>query len=162
MTGNVATITRPRPQRSLSGPAQLAAFWAILAGLAVLTLVHAYLLKPLMQRRQPFRVVSNRQIADRSFELVIRPDHAHSFHFRAGQFAWLNLGHSPFSLTEHPFSISSAPADLPDIAFTNKQSGDFTNRIGDIPLGTRALVDGPHGSFVLPEAPVEGLAFAMP
>jgi predicted ferric reductase len=137
----------------------LATFWAILAGLALLTLVHAYLLKPLTQRRQRFRVVSNRQVADRSFELVIRPDDAHSFHFRAGQFVWLNLGHSPFSLTEHPFSISSAPAGLPDVAFTIKQSGDFTNRIGDVPLGTRALVDGPHGSFVLPDVAVEGLAF---
>jgi NAD(P)H-flavin reductase len=62
-----------------------------------------------MQRRRPFRVVSNRQVADRSFELVIRPEHEQSFHSLAGQFVWLKLGRSPFSLTEHPFRSALAP-----------------------------------------------------
>jgi predicted ferric reductase len=56
----------------------------------------------------------------------------------------LNLHNSPFSLTEHPFSISSAPADQPDLAFTVKQNGDFTNRIGDVAVGTRPWIDGPY------------------
>src|SRR5690606_39999363 len=56
---------------------------------------------------------------------------------------------SPFSLVEHPFSISSTPADLPRLAFTIKESGDFTSRIGEIAPGMRAYVDGPHGTFTL-------------
>jgi predicted ferric reductase len=137
----------------------LAGFWTLLAGLAFLTLVTVYLVKPMMQRRRPYRLVANRQVADRTWELVIRPEHDRPFEFLAGQFAWLNLRNSPFSLTEHPFSISSAPAGQPEIAFTIKQSGDFTNRIGELPVGTRAWIDGPHGHFVLPDRAVEGLAF---
>jgi len=137
----------------------LSGFWVALTGLATLTLLFVYLIKPLMQCRRPYRVVTNRQVADRTWELVVEPEHDEPIEFLAGQFAWLNLGHYPFSLTEHPFSISTAPADRPRIGFTIKQSGDFTNRIGEIPLGTRAWLDGPHGHFVLPERTHEGLAF---
>ena len=91
-----------------------------------------------MQLQRPYRVVANRQVADRTWELVVNPEHGAPLDFLAGQFVWLNLGHAPFSLTEHPFSISSAPADRPAIKFTIKHSGDFTNRIGEIPVGERA------------------------
>lgn len=142
-----------------AGRAVLAVFWVVLTGLAVLTLLFVYLVKPLLQLRRPYRVVANRPVADRCWELVVRPEHHEALHFLAGQFAWLNLGHHPLSLTEHPFSISSAPADRPDLAFTIKQSGDFTNRIGEVALGTRAWLDGPHGHFVLRHPRPDRIAF---
>jgi predicted ferric reductase len=137
----------------------LAICWMVLTALALLTLLYVYLIKPLMQLRQPCRVVANRPVADRTWEVVIESESGQPINFLAGQFAWLNLGHAPFSLTEHPFSISSAPADLPRIAFTIKQSGDFTNRIGEVPVGTRAWLDGPHGHFVVPDPAPEGMVF---
>ena len=137
----------------------LAGYWVALTGLALLTLLFVYVVKPVMQLRRPYRVAANRQVAERTWEVVVEPEQGEPIDFLAGQFAWLNLGHSTFSLTEHPFSMSSAPADRPRIGFTIKQSGDFTNRIGEIPLGTRAWLDGPHGHFVLPGGPHEGLAF---
>jgi predicted ferric reductase len=137
----------------------LAAYWTLLTGVALLTLAFVYLVKPLLQYQHPYRLVANRRVADRTWELVVRPEDGRAIDFLAGQFAWLNLGHYPLSLTEHPFSMSSAPASRPDLAFTIKQSGDFTDRIGDVPLGTRAWVDGPHGHFVLPQDVREGLVF---
>jgi predicted ferric reductase len=132
-----------------SGDAWLATFWILLTALAIVSLVHVYLVKPLLQLRAPWRVTGNRQVADRMWEVTIEPSNGHTIDFDAGQFAWLNLGHSPFSLTEHPFSFSSAPASLPRLAFTIKQSGDFTDRIGSVPTGTAAYLDGPHGTFSL-------------
>jgi predicted ferric reductase len=137
----------------------LAGYWVLLTGLALLTLLFVYVIKPVMQLRRPYRVTANRQVAERTWEVVVAPEHDREFDFRAGQFAWLNLGHSPFSLTEHPFSISTAPADRPRIGFTIKQSGDFTDRIGEIPVGTRAWLDGPHGHFVVPGGSHAGLTF---
>ena len=52
----------------------LAAFWIALAGLAILTLLFVYIVKPLMQLRRPYRVVANRQVADRTWELVVNPE----------------------------------------------------------------------------------------
>ncbi len=127
----------------------LAAFWIALVGSALLSLAYVYIFKPLLQLRTPWRVIGNRKIADRTWELLVTPEPGDGPPFAAGQFVWLNLGHSPFSLTEHPFSISSSPAERPRFAFTIKESGDFTDRIGEVAVGTTAYLDGPHGSFTL-------------
>jgi predicted ferric reductase len=127
----------------------LAAFWILLTGIALASLAHVYVLKPLLQRRAPWRVTGNRKVADKMWEVTIEPDDGSGLDYAAGQFVWLNLGHSPFSLTEHPFSISSAPASGPHLAFTIKESGDFTDHIGRIPAGTVGYIDGPHGTFSL-------------
>lgn len=125
----------------------LATFWAGLTAVALASLVHVYLVKPLLQRRDAYRVTANAPAADRMWRVALEPESGRTPNFAAGQFAWANLGHSPFSLTEHPFSISSAPAERPRIEFTIKEAGDFTNRVGEVPVGTRAYLDGPHGAF---------------
>jgi len=145
---------------SYSADPWLAAFWIVATIVALLAMLHTYVLKPLMRLRRPYRVVSNRGVADRMWEIAVEPEHGAAISFAAGQFVWLNLGHSPFSLTEHPFSISSAPpADRTRITFTIKESGDFTNGIGRIAVGTRAYLDGPHGNFILAGRPAGGVVF---
>jgi predicted ferric reductase len=126
-------------------------FWAALLGVAFLSLAHVYVITPLLQLRAPYRVVSKRRVADRMWELVIEPRRGAAIDFVSGQFIWLKLGRIPFGLSEHPFSISSAPALRPRIAFTIKESGDFTARIGEIRVATTAYLAGPHGNFTLGE-----------
>jgi predicted ferric reductase len=52
-------------------------------------------------------------------------------------------------LHDHPFSIASAPGDLPMLRLIVRESGDCTRDFGMIALGTQVAIDGPHGSFVL-------------
>ena len=52
---------------------------------------------------------------------------------------------------DHPFSIASAPTELPRLRLVIGEAGDCTNGFGRIEPGTRAAIDGPHGSFILPE-----------
>jgi predicted ferric reductase len=137
----------------------LAAFWLVAAILAPTAMLHTYVLKPLLQLRVPYRVVSNRKVADRMWEIAIEPEHGAAMEFAPGQFVWLNLGHSSFSRTEHPFSISSAPTERPHIAFTIRENGDFTGCIGGIVPGTRAYLDGPHGSFTMAGRDARGIVF---
>jgi predicted ferric reductase len=132
----------------------LAGFWLLMTAVALLSLVEVYILKPIRQRRCRYRVASNRQVAERMWEIVVEPERGPAMGFAPGQFVWLKLGHSPFSVTEHPFSISSAPSERPQMAFTIKASGDFTDRIGEVPVGTTAYLDGPHGTFTT--LPYEG------
>lgn len=137
----------------------LAGFWLVATGVAVASVGYVYGIKPLLRMRAPYRVVTNRKVADRIWEVTIEPDGGAALDFVAGQFVWLNLGHSPISITEHPFSISSAPSQRPRIAFTIKESGDFTDRIGEIAPGTRAFVDGPHGNFTTAGCSASGFVF---
>ncbi len=46
----------------------------------------------------------------------------------------------------HPFSLSAAP-DRRSLRITVKALGDDTARIGDIPVGTRVIAEGPFGVF---------------
>ena len=142
-----------------SGHAYLTVFWLGLLGLALSTLLYVYIITPLLQLRHPYRVVSVKEVARKTWELNIEPKSGMTIEFAAGQFVWLTLDRSPFAVTEHPFSISSCPANRPIIGFTIKEVGDFTNKIGSIPLGARAYIDGPHGNLTLAGRSGTGIAF---
>ncbi|MFN3936907.1 MAG: ferric reductase-like transmembrane domain-containing protein [Gemmobacter sp.] len=113
-------------------------------------------IRPAIQLANPWRVVANRAERGGVRTLVLRPEGRPLSAWRPGQFAWLNIGDSPFSLNEHPFTISTAPDRGPDISFSIKPLGDDTARLMHTPPGTVAYVDGPYGIFSVdhfPEAP---------
>lgn len=131
----------------------LGAFWLGLAG-------YVRLWRPWRLSRRPWRVVDVRPECAGTWTLELEPAHGPVFAYQPGQFAWVSLRASPFAMREHPFSFSSTPTRPGRIAFTVKELGDFTGRIGDIRPGESAYVDGPYGSFGIdrqPDAP--GLVF---
>lgn len=142
-----------------SGRQDLEIFWYVMVGLAALTLVYVYIYTPWRQSRAPYRVASIKKVALRTWEVVVEPTRGETVNFEAGQFAWLTLGVSPYSIREHPFSLSSCPADRPRIGFTIKEVGDFTRNIGSIPVGAPAYLDGPHGNLTLANRQGAGLVF---
>lgn len=91
--------------------------------------------------------------------LSIKPKNHAGLKYDAGQFAWLNIGNSPFSLYENPFSISSAPASGKSVEFIVKELGDTTQLVGKIKPGTKAYIDGPHGNLVVSHRAEPGIAF---
>jgi predicted ferric reductase len=132
------------------------ALWTIIVLSWLLLLLYVRLLKPFLLLRKPYRVVSVHAEGGESWTLRLRPEGHRGFRFMPGQFAWLTLQHSPFSLNEHPFSIASSAEQAGEIAFTIKELGDFTREIGRTPIGARAYVDGPFGAFTpdyFPQAP---------
>ena len=132
-----------------STDAWFTAYWSALTALAFLTLARVRLIEPILQLRAPYRVVSNRGVAHRMWEVALEPQNGKPFAFAAGQFVWLKFGRSPFTVIEHPLSISSAPNEPLCVRFTIKEAGDFTNQISTIAVGTRAYLNGPHGRFTL-------------
>ena len=123
----------------------LGAYWWVMFALALGSLLLVYLGRPLSHLRRPWRVASVARAAERIWSVVLEPVGHAGLRFRAGQFAWIRLGASPFSLREHPFSIASAPRGDGRLEFLIKEAGDFTRTVGSIAPGTRAFVDGPHG-----------------
>lgn len=141
-----------------SADATLAGLWYVMTGVAVLSMVHVYLVRPLLRRHRPYRVRSVHKVALRTWEIVIEPLRGNAIDFLPGQFVWLSVNRSPFSITEHPFSMSSCPADRPRVAFTIKEVGDFTSTVGRLPAGAPAYLDGPHGNMVMDGRAGAGLA----
>ena len=65
---------------------------------------------------------------------------------RPGQFFLWRFLTRGFRCTTHPFSLSEAP-NGESFRITVKALGDHTSRIGEIPVGTRVLAEGPFGVF---------------
>jgi predicted ferric reductase len=127
----------------------------------VLLLVWIRLVSPLIRLRRPWRVV--RVVAERggASTLVIEPVGHKGFGFDPGQFGWIAVGRSPFAITQHPFSFSSAADTPPDgpVAMTIKAAGDFTKTVPGVTPGTRVYLDGPHGVFSMDRRQAPGYVF---
>jgi predicted ferric reductase len=128
---------------------------------AILVASFAYLrlIRPALMRRTPYRVAELTPERGQTWTLALDPVGHEGMRFAPGQFAWLKLGDSPYTIEEHPFSFSSSAQTPGRVAFSIKELGDFTNRIGQVPIGTTAYVDGPHGSFSPDHEPAAGYVF---
>jgi predicted ferric reductase len=115
----------------------------------VLVVGYVRVARPASLLRAPYRVTEVRPERGRSWTVTLRPEGHRGFSFRAGQFAWVSIGVSPFLAKEHPFSISSSAAGVGALQFTIKELGDFTRTIRGVKVGTVAYVDGPHGVFTI-------------
>ena len=75
-----------------------------------------------------------------------------------GQFHYITVLSPEVPREEHPFSISSSPAAVDDVASTIKIVGDFTAQVPKIKPGDRAYIRGPFGRFsyltAAPERPL--------
>jgi predicted ferric reductase len=133
------------------------ALWLSMTLSWILLAIWIRVIKPIQQKRRPYRVADVRDEGGDTWTLALEPEgHPGLKRFKPGQFAWLTLGSSPFAVREHPFSLSSAPEQLPRIEMTIKELGDFTGSIGKTKPGEVAYLDGPHGIFSyenLPAAP---------
>ena len=118
----------------------LALFWVALV-------IYVRAIRPALLWRRPYVVESVTPERGRAWTLRLSPSGHDGFHFLPGQFAWLTIGCSPWSMQEHPFSIVSSARQLGRIAFTIKALGDFTATVGAIAPGQTAYVDGPYGAF---------------
>lgn len=121
--------------------------WLAMTGIAVGSLLYVYLIVPLLDKARAWRVTSVTQLTPKQWEVTVTPDGYRGLDYKAGQFVWLNIGHSSFSMKENPFSICSAPAAGPEISFMIKELGDFTRTIAQIESGTVAYLDGPYGNL---------------
>ena len=127
----------------------LVGMWQVMTGLAALSLLFVYVIKPLSQVRRPWRVSRVERLSPRQWDVRVQPGGHQGLTYKAGQFVWLNIGHWPFSVNENPFSISSAPSSGGEVQFVIKELGDFTGALDKIAIGTKAYLDGPHGTLTI-------------
>jgi predicted ferric reductase len=120
--------------------------WVIYSAALVWLLVWVRLVAPLRRYRTPWKVVRVQPERDSTWTLVVAPDGHPGFTFMPGQYAWITVNRSPFTITSHPFSFSSSAERAPgELLLSIKERGDFTRTIRDVPPGSRVYLDGPHG-----------------
>jgi subtilisin family serine protease len=77
-----------------------------------------------------WRVAEVRAERGDTHTLALEPVGHDGFRFEPGQFAWIKLAGSPFTLEEHPFSFASSANARDRIEFGIKALGDFSAAIG--------------------------------
>jgi len=117
------------------------------------------LLRPLKMRRRPWTVERVRPERDRTTVLTLRPDGHDGLRFEPGQFAWITVDRSVFSVTSHPFSLCSSAETSGSIEVAIKAAGDFSSSVATVNSGTRVYLDGPHGVFSIDQ--YEGAGFCL-
>ncbi|WP_111641825.1 ferredoxin reductase family protein [Marinimicrobium alkaliphilum] len=122
---------------------------AVAVGAALLLLIDSRVLRPWRLKGRPWTVAKAEQIDGDATRLVLDADNHKGTPFAPGQYAWITLGDTPFSLQQHPFSIHSDAHNPARLEFTAKHAGDFTRSLSDVKTGTRAWVEGPYGVFTL-------------
>lgn len=128
-------------------PVRIALTVAIAA--ALLLLIDSRLLRPWRLKGKPWLVTEAEAIDGDATRLVLEADKHAGIRFAPGQYAWITLGDSPFSLQQHPFSIHSDAHNPSHLEFTAKHAGDFTQSLSEVKTGTRAWVEGPYGVFTM-------------
>jgi len=152
LLGMLAAIAHVLGVGNLTNTPEKRLLWlgATLGFMAVL--VHTHVIRPWWMNRNTWRVVSNTPERGDVHTLELAPEGQALRRWKPGQFAWLKVERSPYSLVEHPFTISTAPEQGPNLAFSIKPLGDHTEELIKTPVGARAYIDGPYGAFSVDRA----------
>lgn len=125
----------------------VALYYWIMLNFGIFGLLLGYrFLKPVYQAWYfGFTVSGVEQETPDTYSVYITGRNLDTFHYRAGQYA--NISFLQKSLWPiHPFSFS-IEENGEYIRFTIKGLGDFTKLIPTLRVGTRVLIEGPHGRF---------------
>jgi predicted ferric reductase len=133
--------------------------WSLMAAAFIWLLVWVRLLRPLQIRRRPWTVERISAERDRTTVLTLRPVGHDGLRFEPGQFAWITVGRSPFSVTSHPFSLCSSAETAGRVEVAIKAAGDFSSSVATVDPGTEVYLDGPHGVFSIDQ--YEGAGFCL-
>ena len=124
------------------------AVWVSLSLGAMSMLIHNRVWRPMQMKKKPWKICSIHEETDSIWSIWLEPVGHTGIDFEAGQFVWITLGDSPFSMQQHPFTISSAPGQKM-VRLTIKELGDFTSQIDTLEQGSIAFIEGPYGNFTL-------------
>ncbi|HSC27366.1 MAG TPA: ferric reductase-like transmembrane domain-containing protein [Vicinamibacterales bacterium] len=133
--------------------------WTGIVASLVAAALYVRVFRPWRLRNSPYDVAEVRPERGDCWTVALEPRGHSGFAYQPGQFAWLTIGRSPWSMKEHPFSFSSTPTRPGRLEFTIKELGDFTRTIGHVAVGETAYVDGPYGAFTVDRHAAGGHVF---
>ncbi|MFP4057484.1 MAG: ferric reductase-like transmembrane domain-containing protein [Candidatus Brocadiia bacterium] len=133
--------------------AGMRAYWWALGALAGGLFVYRNVVVPLWGRRR-LRVTGVERTTHDTFTIALEAEGGGGLAHQPGQFLFLKLLRPGRPSEEHPFTVASSPTGEPPLRVTIKESGDYTNTIGETRAGDGARVEGPFGrfSYAYPEA----------
>ena len=116
-------------------------------------LIYTRVIYPLKLTRNPFTVTDVKKERGDVWTISMTPPAGKEVRFQPGQFGWLTAWKTPFSDSEHPFSLVSNAEDTSSLQMSIKNLGPFTKTIQNLKPGDHVYLDGPYGSFSIDRYP---------
>ncbi|HEX8970625.1 ferredoxin reductase family protein [Oryzihumus sp.] len=133
-------------------------WFAFLAAVVVFVTLRRWVWRPMRALIHPYLVSEVRRESPTVSTVVLEAwGHRGLSRFQPGQFAYVRFGATPFGFEEHPFTIANPPRRRGELEFTVKDRGDYSSSVGELTVGDRVWVDGPHGAFTPVEHTDRGL-----
>ena len=129
------------------------ALWIGYSATFIGMLAYTRIIYPLRLIHRSFLVKETKEEQGDVWTITMEPVNHKGFQFAPGQFAWLTAWKTPFSDTEHPFSIASSAERKTEFKMSIKNLGPFSKKIRTLKPGDRVYVDGPYGTFNLDHFP---------
>ena len=121
----------------------------LFTAVAVGAVLEVRVLRPRRMKKFSYRLAEVRSERGNATTLVVEPNGHAGMSFKAGQYAWMTVGQTPYALQQNPFSFSSSAFHPKRLTFTAKPAGDFTASWAEMTPGTPVFLDGPYGAFTL-------------
>jgi predicted ferric reductase len=113
------------------------------------------IIHPRLMQKNPYTITEIIQETHNIWTLNCVPENGKILNFKPGQYCYLRIKDINISFEPHPYSFSSSPTQKEYISFTIKELGDYTQKIGQIAVNSKAYVDGPYGIFTPLESKAE-------
>ncbi|MGC9520743.1 MAG: ferredoxin reductase family protein [Anaerolineae bacterium] len=129
------------------------ALWVVYGVVWAAMILWIRVVTPFRLLQRPYELVDVIEERGNTWTLEFAPVDHEGLRFRAGQAAWLTIDESPFGLNAHPLSFTSSAERSERVSFSIRELGDWSSKVGTYPVGTRAYIDGPYGTFDLAHHP---------
>ena len=124
-------------------------FWILIYVLGLGNLVLFRFIRPFYYfLKHRFVVDRIEKDTENSFSIYIKGRKISDFPIISGQFMILRFLQRGYWQEAHPFSLSNDPKDN-YLRITYKVAGDFTSKMSEIKKGTKVVIDGPNGAFII-------------
>ena len=127
--------------------------WIIYSVMFTLLVFYDRVIYPMRLIKNPYQIKEVKPERGGVWTITMEPVNHKGFQFKPGQFAWLTAWKTPFSDSEHPFTIASSAENRDAIQMSIKALGKFTSRIQDLKVGDKVFVDGPYGYYSIDRYP---------
>lgn len=119
---------------------------ALLMGVTMYLVIYTRIVRPWKMKKKPYKIVEVKEERNNCWTMSVEPVGHKRKQFSAGQFFWISINETPFTLQQNPFSVASGERNN-KLSFTAKEEGDFTSKWENFKPGIKAFLEGPFGSF---------------
>ncbi|AQT69548.1 Phenol hydroxylase P5 protein [Anaerohalosphaera lusitana] len=109
--------------------------------------------------RRRFDITEVKQTTHDTWTLTFKPKDDGTIWRNPGQFMFVKFKRPGRKSEQHPFTIAAGPEDDDLLQATIKESGNFTNTIGQTKAGDQANIEAPYGRFSIAYHDVKEILF---